>query len=128
MNESVQKSLAELQQDLLTLEIQMGEVLEDLIQSLERSYAELTEQSKQAIMQFFATVRDVEGTFSHMLTQQALKVYDEKYNAEVYITIYFMPMFMWALQTMWAHCSLVDAFGGGYPVQARPSIPARKII
>jgi hypothetical protein len=84
MHGSAQEELAALRKDLMAQEIQMVEVLEELLQSFERSYCEHVEASKQLIMAFFTTVRDLEGTFHSSLVSLGQRLFDEKYNVEVW--------------------------------------------
>lgn len=73
-----------MKKEQISSEMQMVEVLEELLQSFERSYSELVEGSKQLIMGFFNTARDLEGTFHAQLVVVGQKLYDEKYNVEVW--------------------------------------------
>lgn len=79
----VQAMLMELKDFLLTLELQTVEVLEELLASFDRNYTELAAQVKHAIMQYCATVRDLESSFHGSLAQLAQKLFEEKYNTDV---------------------------------------------
>lgn len=80
---SIQEELETLKKEQISAEMQMVEVLDELLQSFERSYSELVEGSKQLIMSFFTTARDLEGTFHAQLVVVGQKLYDEKYGIEV---------------------------------------------
>ena len=80
---SMQEELETLKKEQISAEMQMVEVLDELLQSFERSYSELVESSKQLIMSFFTTARDLEGTFHAQLVVVGQKLYDEKYGIEV---------------------------------------------
>lgn len=80
---AVQETLEALKKEQVAAEMQMVEVLDELLQSFERSYSELVEGSKQLIMGFFNTARDLEGVFHTQLVVVGQKLYDEKYNVEV---------------------------------------------
>ena len=72
----------ELKNFLMSLEVNMVEFLEEMLQSFDRNYSEMAELTKQCVTAFFTTVRDLEGNFTSALTITALKLYDEKYNVE----------------------------------------------
>lgn len=87
----MQEELEALKKEQISSEMQMVEVLEELLQSFERSYNELVEGSKQLIMSFFTTARDLEGTFHAQLMVVGQKLYDEKYNIEVCMLVLQCP-------------------------------------
>jgi hypothetical protein len=89
----VQDDLETLKREQISAEMQMVEVLEELLQSFERSYSELVEGSKQLIMSFFTTARDLEGTFHATLVVTGQKLYDEKYNIEVCCVFFLLFRF-----------------------------------
>lgn len=80
----MQGMLEQLRRDLLAKEMHMVDVLTELLRSFDRNYSELVEQNKQMIMQFFTNTRDLEGTFNGALVQLGQKLYEEKYNVEVW--------------------------------------------
>jgi hypothetical protein len=99
----VQEDLETLKREQVSAEMQMVEVLEELLQSFERSYSELVEGSKQLIMSFFTTVRDLEGTFHAQLVVAGQKLYDEKYNIEVCLSVNVVASQFAAAQIV--HCA-----------------------
>lgn len=66
----------------MSLEMEIVEVVEELLQLFDRNYSEMAEHNKLLMMAFFTSVRDMENNFSVSLTTNALKLYDEKYNVE----------------------------------------------